>query len=94
MPRKAYLLKKDSESNGTSCRGGVGSDDPYYSDYSLEIGQMCSCDPEMLALAAHVDEVKELLNLLVIADKSPLAKMVLKSWDKLTSELKDSLSQF
>tara|TARA_R100000152_G_C6747091_1_gene170662 strand:+ start:179 stop:430 length:252 start_codon:yes stop_codon:yes gene_type:complete len=74
-----------------SCRGGVGSDSDDPNDYVLEIGQMQHCDTSMLALAAHIDEVRALFATL---KDNPLAALVEKSWGgleyKLNKQLKES----
>ncbi len=95
MPRHAYIEKKESpaESKIGTCRGGVGSqgscDCGIDDGWSLEIGSMMNCCPEMLAVAAHVDEIKSLLE--AIQKREPLAKMVNDSLKKQTAELVEGL---
>lgn len=89
MPRAAYLLAKDNDYPDFSCRGGVCGTDKCIDEYVLEIGQMQNCDPEMLSLAAHVDEIRTLLSWM--AKEDAVARMVLTSWNNLTKELKDKL---
>ena len=91
MPRYAYILPRDIMAKDWSCRGGVSARDSETNDYVLEIGQMQHCDTSMLALAAHIDEVRALFATL---KDNPLAVLVEKSWagleDKLSKQLKES----
>ena len=92
MPRHTYLYKSQPDNGDYTCRGGVsgplGEED---SEYTLEIGNMKNCDPEMLALAAHVDELKHLLSMQ--AKHEPLSRMVYQSWLNLTNELKNKINE-
>lgn len=90
MPRYAYILPTDMDSHGFSCRGGVSARDSETNDYVLEIGQMQHCDTSMLALAAHIDEVRALFATL---KDNPLAVLVQKSWAGLEDELSNQLKE-
>lgn len=72
-----------------TCRGGVGSRDPNDADYELEIGQQCNASPEMLALAAHHDEIVELLEFLA-ARGGNLARIVLESYNTMRKHLTET----
>lgn len=78
--RSTYLRSGSPDNRGGS-RGGVGSGN--HDDYDLEIGNNQNADPEMLALCAMVDEMREYLNLV----QSPIAKVLLHQWKQLTAEL-------
>lgn len=84
MPRYAYILPRDINAADWSCRGGVGSNRDDVNDYVLEIGKMQHCDTRMLALAAHIDEIRSLF---VMLKDDPLAVLIKKSWDGLTDKL-------
>ena len=93
MPRHAYILPQDLNAPDWSCRGGVGvsgndTDDCFY--YPLEIGKMQHCDTRMLALAAHIDEIRALFATL---GNDPLAVLLKKSWDEQTDKLNRELKE-
>tara|TARA_Y100001973_G_C5136336_1_gene300535 strand:- start:161 stop:454 length:294 start_codon:yes stop_codon:yes gene_type:complete len=88
--RQAYILPTDIDSSRSSARGGVGSNCDDAFQYDLEIGQMMNCDTRMLALAAHIDEVRALFATL---KDDPLAVLVKKSWDELTDKLDKQLKE-
>ena len=86
MPRFAYLYKRDVDVDPTTCRGGVAHPDG--ESYELEIGQCQRVSPRMLAFAAHMDEIEEIL---LHNTTSKLTAMVMQSWWALEKELKNSL---
>lgn len=90
MPRHTYILPADITAPDWSCRGGVSSLSGEDCDYVLEIGKMQRCDTTMLALAAHIDEIRALF---VMLKDDPLAVLIKRSWDKLTQELDDQLKE-
>ena len=71
--RHTYLRPRRGN-NGTVKRGGVSKAWSSSGD-ALEIGNECNADPKVMAVAAHTDEVLELLPML----RSPMADLLLAS---------------
>ena len=90
MPRETYILPADINAPDWSCRGGVGTSSEDAFDYALEIGKMQRCDTRMLALAAHIDEMRSLFATL---SDDPLAVLIKRSWDELTARLDAQLNE-
>jgi hypothetical protein len=85
--RHAYLRPRSDRSTGSvsaTARGGVGAKYGGGTECGVEIGGQQNADPQMLAVAAHIDELLELLAVL----RSPLADMVLQSIKGMTERLK------
>ena len=92
MPRSTYILPSDHKAAAGSARGGIASaDDVNYShEYDLEVGQMMNCNISMLALAAHIEEVRALLKTL---KDTPLAVLGSDSWLNLEKDLLRQLKE-
>lgn len=90
MPRYAYILPRDINAKDWQCRGGISSNDNDIDNYVLEIGKMQYCDTSMLALAAHIDEMRALFAML---KDDPLAVLLKRSWDNLTDKLNSELKE-
>jgi len=80
--RRAYLRPRHSDGG---CRGGVSYD--HGEGYELEIDGNADCSPEMMALAAHYDEI------MIVLEKlgGPLGWMVKLSIDDEAKRLAKDL---
>jgi|LakMenE01Jun11ns_1017448.scaffolds.fasta_scaffold9870697_4 hypothetical protein len=82
--REHYLLVKKSK----GCRGGIYN--PNGEGFELEIGGNWNASPEIVAFAAHIDEVMEYLR----GHPTPIATLlhqsIVEETKKLTSNLEES----
>ena len=85
--RSHYLLKRSNSSNA-GCRGGVRAPDG--ETFELEIGGNCFASPAMISIAAHADEIVDLLKKLMPTE--PLAGLLLASIHATEDELVTDLA--